>query len=323
MYSTENIRLAYDISFLGLYFSWPDSKTGIYRVSEEILKQLTHRYDFEISLVGLCGEKVGLPSAFSSIGSFGYYKHIKKDDLQLYKDVEFEKTYQSHLHLKWLYEKIYGTYCTKIFQLKNKKSLESIVIRSFVKFLNSTGFTKVDTFRIFNPRKFDIFHSTYFDLPPRGITGSLPRLITVYDLIPLTAQEFNREYSNNTLDKILRSIDPEHDWVVCISEHTRRELCEYLNFPQERTFVTYLAAESKFRSMDDEKYVDKIKEKYCIPTTETYFLSLASHLDPRKNIFHLIRTFVHLIREDSKIEANLVLIGTLRFKRSDVVKAIE
>lgn len=313
-----NIRLAYDITALGTYFSWPDSKTGIYRVAEEVLNRIVAREDIESTLVALCGEA----PIFASIGSQKYWELRRKEDIHVFKSVKFQSTYRSHLRLERLYGAIYGRYFSKKFQKKDKKSFESLLVRGLLKFLDITGFAKLDSHNFFDFREFDIFHSSYYKLPSKELTGNLPRLITIYDLIPLTAKEFVDPNLNAYFLDLLGSIDFHTDWVACISEYTKKEFCEYTGFPKERAFVTSLAADSLFKPVTDKDEIYKAKKKYKIPESD-YFLCLASHLDPRKNIFHLIKSFVRLISDNPQLNVNLVLIGSLRFEREDVSKALQ
>jgi glycosyltransferase involved in cell wall biosynthesis len=313
----SDIKLAYDITAVGTYFSWPDSKTGIFRVTEEVLNCLVKTPNIKTTLINLCGEEI----VFTSIGCQEYLKFRQSQNNSDFSETKFQSTYKSRLSLEWLYEDFFGRYFSNRFQSKSKLSLESLTIRGSLKLFNKTNFLKFDAFQVFSPKDFDIFHSPYYKLPSKEITGNLPRLITIYDLIPLTAKQYVDRNLNSYFFRLLKSVDCEHDWVACISEYTKKEFCEYTGFPEERAFVTYLAADSLFKPVEDERKIKQARAKYNIPDSD-YFLCLASHLDPRKNIFHLIKSFVWLISENSQLDVNLVLIGSLRFEREDVSRAL-
>ncbi|MEM9264992.1 MAG: glycosyltransferase family 1 protein [Cyanobacteria bacterium P01_F01_bin.13] len=316
----QKIKLAYDISPLGLYFSWPDSKTGIYRVAEEILDELLEDDTLDITLTGLCGEAL----AYTNVGCQEYCIDRKErgNESVTFKKAKFETAYKSRLGIKWLYRILYGRYFSKRFQKKSKKSLESISVRAPLKAIELTKLERLDTYRAFDPTQYDLLHSTYFKLPPRELTQDLPRLITIYDLIPLTAKEFVDPNLNSYFFETINSIDHRKDWVTCISEYTRQEFCDYTGFPKERAFVSYLGADSAFGVIEDKGQIGSVRQSYGIKSSH-YFLCLASHLDPRKNIFHLIKTFVRLLRENPNLDVSLVLIGTLRFQRKDVEAAFK
>jgi glycosyltransferase involved in cell wall biosynthesis len=315
-----DIRLAYDITVLGTYFSWPDSKTGIFRVTEEILNNLVQMPSIKTDLVSLCGEEI----VFTSVGCEEYLKSRQSQErpcFSHFQNVHFQATYQSRLSLEWLYSIFFRQYFSENFHQRSKFSLEALLVRGSSKILDKSKFFKFDIYRHFNPKSFDVFHSPYYKLPSREVTKDLPRLITIYDLIPITAKQFVNASLNSYFFRLLNSIDCEHDWVACISEHTKQEFCSYTGFPEERAFVTYLAADSLFSPLEDKSKINQVRARYGIPDGE-YFLCLASHLDPRKNIFHLIKSFVRLISENPHMDVNLVLIGTLRFEREDVAKAL-
>lgn len=312
----DKIRLAYDISPLGIYFSRSDAKTGIYRVAEEVLNRIAVNKNIDITLVGMCSEA----TAFTAIGSQEYFNFRSKESL--FNNVNYQSTFRSRFHLGQFYKILYGRYFSKDFQRKRKTSLDSILIRGTLKILEFSNFSELDTFKVFDSERFDLFHSTYYALPSKELTKNLPRLLTVYDLIPIVTQKFVPQRLSNYFAKILASIDFQTDWVTCISEYTRQEFCEYTGFPYERTCVTYLAADEIFQPVTNQTQIRNIKAKYYIPESN-YFLCLASHLDPRKNIFHLVKTFVRLVRANPQLDANLVLIGTLRFKRDDVTRVFQ
>jgi glycosyltransferase involved in cell wall biosynthesis len=79
----------------------------------------------------------------------------------------------------------------------------------------------------------------------------------------------------------------------------------------ERTFVTPLAAASHFYYVSDPIQILKVRHKYQIPEGK-YFLSLATHLAPHKNLDYLIRCFKKLIFEHPYLDIYLVLAGSKR-----------
>lgn len=311
-----SIRLAYDITILGTYFSRPDSKTGIFRVTEEILNHLVCRSNLKTTLISLCGEDI----VFASVGSQEYAR-LKQSYADInFRNVDFQSTYKSRLSLEWLYESLFSQYFSQRFQEKAKLSLESLIVRGSLKALQKSNFFAFDAFRTFNSKEFDILHSSYYKLPSKDLTKDLPRLLMIHDLIPIKATEFVAKNLDTYFSKILSSIDVTTDWVVCNSEYTRQEFCEYTKFPPEKSFVTPLGIDKSFYPVQDQDTIKSAKVKYGIPE-ESYFLCLASQLEPRKNILHLIESFIQLIRENPNIQTNLVLAGSLRYRREELERA--
>ncbi|BBC22809.1 glycosyltransferase family 4 protein [Pseudanabaena sp. ABRG5-3] len=307
------IKVAYDITFLGKFFSYSDNKVGVYRLTEELLLELLKDQNIDISLTSLCTDT----PAFSSVNCQLYYNQFPQKDF-----CKFINSFKSRFYLNWFYKLCLSTYYSKNFQSLPRYSWQSVLVRGFFKLLKLTSLTDYDNQQIFDSKKYDLIHSTYYKLPPKNLTGNTPRLITIYDLIPIKKPEFVTPPLTLYTQEILKSINPETDWVVCISEYTHQEFCEYTGMHRDRTFVTYLAADKNFYPVTNQEIINNINQKYQIPNTP-YFLCLASHLDPRKNIPHLINTFVDLISENPSLDVNLVLIGTTRYKRPDIEKTMQ
>lgn len=303
----KSINVAYDITILGNCFSHTDPKTGIYRMTEELMLELVQHSDVELTLIGLCGDN----PVTNSISCYLYYeKHTKFE-------CKFAKSFESRLGIEWLYQNVFKTYFSKDFQKKPKLALQSIYLRSFLKLVQYSNLIGYDVSQIIKPENYSIFHSPYFKLPSEEITGSLPRLLTVHDLIPITAKQFVDSSLTNYFKHILNSINYHKDWITCNSEYTKQEFCDYTKISPERVFVTYLAASNQFFPIPDLNYINNTRTYYKIPE-ENYFLCLASQLEPRKNILHLINCFVRLISEQPTLDVNLVLIGTKRYAYNEL-----
>ena len=307
------IKVAYDITFLGKFFSYSDNKVGVYRLTEELLLELIKNKNLDISLTSLCTDT----PAFSSVNCQLYHNQFHQKE-----SCKFINSFKSRFYLNWFYKLCLSTYYSKNFQSLPRYSWQSVLVRGFFKLLKLTSLTDYDNQQIFTSKNYDLIHSTYYKLPPTNLTENIPRLITIYDLIPIKKPEFVTPPLTLYTQDILKSINLETDWVVCISEYTRQEFCEYTGMHRDRTFVTYLAADKNFYPVTNIDIIRSTNQRYQIPNIP-YFLCLASHLDPRKNIPHLINTFVDLISENPNLEVNLVLIGTTRYKRPDIEKTLQ
>ncbi|MCL1495601.1 MAG: glycosyltransferase family 4 protein [Pseudanabaena sp. Salubria-1] len=200
--------------------------------------------------------------------------------------------------------------------------MKSIPIRGVLKLIETIKLYLYDCYQEFNSQKYDVFHSTYHKLPSIELTRNLPRLLTVYDLIPVKYPKYVNLSLTNYFREILNSVNIKDDWVSCISEYTRQEFCEYTGMSLEKVFVCPLAADKQFYPVTNFETIRETNKNYSIPENQ-YFLCLASHLDPRKNIPHLINSFVSLITEHSNLNVNLVLIGTTRYKRPDIEQTLQ
>jgi len=83
----------------------------------------------------------------------------------------------------------------------------------------------------------DLVHETYYAARPL-CRSNAPHVLTVYDLIEERFPDsFGADYPVAQLKK---SAVNRADHIFCISENTRRDLCELHSLPEERLTVTYL-----------------------------------------------------------------------------------
>ena len=131
---------------------------------------------------------------------------------------------------------------------------------------------------------------------------------TVYDMIPfLLPETMTAEYRDYYAD-ILRRILPE-DQVITVSRSARADFCDHTGLAQERVHVIPLAAnEDLFRPCHDPERTANVRAKHGIPEGP-YLLSVCT-FEPRKNLRHVIRSFVELLRAHPELnDVALVLTG--------------
>ncbi|WP_375491770.1 FkbM family methyltransferase, partial [uncultured Nostoc sp.] len=247
------IKIALDIAVLGLGSILEPAKTGVFRVTEYLLKGLIKSPQCHIYLC------TSIPDLF--------------DACQIYINQNFEYKNLTLFHLSSLeYQNIY------------------------------------------------IYHSTYY-LLPKNIYFST-RIVTVYDLIPILFPEYFNHDSEHIVKTTIDQID-KNDFVCCISESTKQDICKYQpNLDKTQVLVTYLAADKeKFYPCNNHELIIKTKQKYKIPD-QPYLLTLST-LEPRKNIAHVIRCFLTLIKEHHIDDLNLVLIGTKGWQYEEIFAEID
>jgi len=151
----------------------------------------------------------------------------------------------------------------------------------------------------------DIFHSPFHGLPD-AVTIPI-RFLTVYDLIPVLFSHLVPQHSVDLQTRMLHQLK-SGDRCFCISQATKSDLCTYLDMPQEKTGVSYLAADPAiFYPCTNLQQQMAVRQKYNLGTAP-YILSLCT-LEPRKNIDHLLRAFARLVREGTIGNTRLVLTG--------------
>ena len=174
------------------------------------------------------------------------------------------------------------------------------------------------------PRQpFDVFHSFHHSFPPRERVRCRVRIETVFDLTPLLFPEYS--YSDTAhLDwfRMLHSIDPRRDWIICMSEATKRDLCAYMAMPSARVAVIPGATpDGVFYEEPDPGRIEPILERHGL-SRHRYILSV-SVLEPRKNLSHLIRCFLRLVTQEQIEDLRLVLAGPPGWKYEDIFATVD
>lgn len=163
-------------------------------------------------------------------------------------------------------------------------------------------------------RRADVFHDTSFPGPSPALTDPVilkhPRMskvVTVYDVIPITHADYFPPDVPAIFTEQLRKLDNSH-WVVCSSAHVKAQLCELARVDAERIKVIPWAADSElFYRVVDAEQLGMVRQRYAIP--EAPFLLSVCTLEPRKNLIALIRSFAELATTGEIPGLTLVLVG--------------
>jgi glycosyltransferase involved in cell wall biosynthesis len=168
----------------------------------------------------------------------------------------------------------------------------------------------------------DIYHSPFYPLPTSTKNQPhLHRFLTVYDLIALLRPDLFESSVVRLMKQVLASLTPS-DWVLCISEATRRDLLAYRpDLDPARVRITYLAAAEHFRPDPRQGEWPALKRKYNLPD-EPYALTLST-LEPRKNIAQVIRCYARLVAEGRVGDMRLVMVGTRGWKMESIFKELD
>lgn len=294
------IRVAYDITFLSWFFDRPWEQSGVYRVVEELFNALCLSNEVALTAVSLSGDDPLRDSVRSRLSLEG-----REDKLAC----DFRHSFRSRLRLTRLYAEVFRSFASGEADRLSHYSLRAVYLRRMRGLLYRLIHTyKIDDLRHWvDSDEIDVYHSPFSKLPPRALTGRLPRILTVYDLIFINQPEFMPDYMTSFLHEIFKSVDPERDWIASISEFTKQEYCEHAGMSPERVFVTPLAAAPHFHHISDPDPIALARRRYNIPEGD-YFLGLGV-LQPRKNLAHLIRCFFRVLEEQHLPDTYLVLAG--------------
>ncbi len=166
----------------------------------------------------------------------------------------------------------------------------------------------------------DIYHSPFHPFPghARKAGGRCRFVLTVHDLIPIRFPEYFSGKNTDALATTLAGLSPG-DWVICISESTRRDLLEYRpDLAPERVQVVHLAAAPRFTPCQDGSRLRAVRRRYGIPADVPYLLGLGT-LEPRKNVTATIRAFLALTEQEKAGDLHLVLAGPLGWQYEEIL----
>ena len=307
---SAKIRVAYDTALFGACYINYQSRTGIFRVVEEILLELDCQDDISVQSIALNQES----TIWDEVSSQLFFETERPELL-----ANFCKTHHSRLHLNSTYIKLVELQRKLVSSTSSKKDLRYKAGRALE--IIGSQLAKNEASISCDSSRYDVYHVSYFPLPDVNILPDVPRILTVYDLIPLLFPEFFVPKVNQRAIDIIKSIDIHRDWVICISEHTKQDFCKYSGMDSARVFVTPLAAADYFYPVKDLQHIENTLAKYSIPASQ-YLLSLCT-LEPRKNLDLLIRAFSDFVQAHPDADLNLVLVGTNGWKNDKIFQAVQ
>lgn len=295
------MRVAYDVSVLGRGYLDPRSRTGVFRATESLFLALNSHSDIRLKALALNGSGDRWDDTLAA----QYFK-----DACPTRTYRYVHTYTSRLGLADFYAAV-SSLQRRYINFSQQHAFWLYRLSYGVKLALSPAL-KRDLVLLFEPQDYQIYHSPFFALPSREVTGNLPRILTVYDLIPVLYPQFMSLRIHQTFLKTLSSIDLNRDWVLCDSHNTRNDLCSHTQISPDRVFVTPLAANEHFFPVDDRAVIEQVLRSHRIPL-QPYLLSLCT-LEPRKNLACLIRCFFKLLHDHPTLDLNLVLVGVVGWK---------
>jgi len=128
--------------------------------------------------------------------------------------------------------------------------------------------------------------------------------MTIYDLTFMLLPGFHTR-ETQSFSKAIRRYVERSDCIIAISEQTKRDIVEHLGIPADRIRVTLLAADERYRVIDDRGVIEPVLTKYGIASE---YILYAGTLEPRKNVPALVRAF-HALKRERHIPHRLVLAG--------------
>ncbi|MGL5353895.1 MAG: glycosyltransferase family 4 protein [Clostridium sp.] len=145
-------------------------------------------------------------------------------------------------------------------------------------------------------------------------------IITLHDLIPYTMPEtVGRKYLENFLREMPKILDNAKG-ILTVSQYSKNDILKFFNwYPEDKIFVTPLAANSNFKPLDKDVCKAYTKQNFNINTP--YILYIGG-FSTRKNVRELIISFSS-IYSSLKTPYTLVLGGSIKDEGKKLLSLVE
>lgn len=177
-------------------------------------------------------------------------------------------------------------------------------VKSITENNQSSFWDEVNIPNILKDKDIELYH-----VPQNGVglpeEKDCPFIITLHDVIPYKMPETVGDNYLRIFNEEMPKIVSRCDGIITVSNFSRDDIAEAFNFPKEKIYVTYLAAEDIYRPLDKIECSQLIKSCYSI---EGDYILYIGGFSPRKNIVGLIEAFSKL-KEVYKKDLKLVIAG--------------
>lgn len=171
--------------------------------------------------------------------------------------------------------------------------------------------------RLLKKYKIDVFVGTRHYLPP--FNKKIRYVAIVHDLIPLYMPElFTRPHKLRFrfFTEICRR---QADLIIAVSNATKKDVLNYMHFPEEKVKVVYEGANTMFSPVRDEPGIQAAMKKYGIDSN--YILCLST-VEPRKNMLRTIKAYEQCVLENN-LPYKLVIVGGSGWNNGEIYEYVQ
>lgn len=171
------------------------------------------------------------------------------------------------------------------------------------------------------PKKLKDMNIDLYHMPQNGIgfdfTSDVPTIVTIHDLIPYLMPE---TVGKGYLERFLRdmpNIIQNSAGILTVSEYSKKDILKYFSFyPEDKIFVTPLAANANYKPLNKLECKKIINKKYNFEGS--YILYLGG-FSSRKNVLGLIKAFSNVYK-DLNSQYKLLIGGSLKDEGKQLFK---
>lgn len=147
-----------------------------------------------------------------------------------------------------------------------------------------------------------ILHVPYFAGPR---LAGCPLIVTIHDVIPLIFPEYGNSAGMRLYTRLVSGVARRAAAVITDSDCSRRDIEGWIGIPSERLHVIPLAADPRFRPLNDPEAEAALRARYDLPGPVIFNVG---GLDVRKNLAALVEAFAHALPQLPP-ETRLVIAG--------------
>jgi glycosyltransferase involved in cell wall biosynthesis len=147
----------------------------------------------------------------------------------------------------------------------------------------------------------DVYHSIQHPLPRQRLPGEPTRIVTIHDVLHAKYPEFHMVDAPPTIMKVLDSIDPLSDFLICDSDQTRRDVLSMVPIDASRTRVVPLGV------APSEAGADEAPDPLLMTFPEGYVTALIQR-ELRKNADALITGIAQGLRAAGMSDCGVVFL---------------
>ena len=162
----------------------------------------------------------------------------------------------------------------------------------------------------------DLVHCTEHLLLPLRRT---PAVLTVHDVVYVTHPEWHLPWNHRFLRLAMPLFARRARAIIAVSEHTKREVIEFLRVPQDKVHVVYEGVDERFAPVRDPERLAAVQARYGL---QPPFILAVGAIEPRKNLTLLLRAFAALCLH-SDFQHQLVIAGGRGWLYDDVFATAE
>lgn len=177
--------------------------------------------------------------------------------------------------------------------------------------------TSIEVFectKLSDVKEANVIHYPWFDLffHTLPLRRNLPTIVTIHDVIPLVFPQHYPTGLRGKINFILQKMALSScRYIITDSNTSKQDIARFLKIKNEKIAVIHLAADPKFRILNNDTKLLHIKRQYHLSERFLLYVGDANRV---KNLPFLIEGFREILRTPGFSDLKLVLVGGVFLK---------